>query len=480
MNEKHLFLRGRTYGWLLAAGVTLLGACTDAIEPESWDPGVSNTTLAAPEITAISNADGTKTILSWPVVFGAGGFQMSLFDITNASEPKAIVTDTIIDGSTCEFPREDDSNYKLVVKTLGNEKYNNKGSEEVEVLFSSLVPKIHEAAIPAGTDLAVWLQENQSVIDGQTEEWAVELTCGETYEMNNSFYVGKLPVTFRSSDKNGVPPTIVMGETAGFITESGVKIKNLNFDCSNMTNKKAAIVACPSSPSIDKTTDYYLIDSNTPFVLQNCKITGLKTNLFYDGGKEWAIHTQMIKDCIIEVDHATMGNNGAEICNLAKGFCFDFKILNSTIYSKETSSKDAALIVYSSKRPNQILGGIYPTNLVQILNSTFVNFQYKKSICNYTKLGGQKMFTINVDKCIFLDCGNDRVARDFCGNGNGNETRQFGQNNYWYDGKKGDTGRAIGENLGVDPQFTQNADGIFMVGNAAIVEAGLGDPRGLQ
>ena len=126
------------------------------------------------------------------------------------------------------------------------------------------------------------------------------------------------------------------------------------------------------------------------------------------------------------------------------------------------------------------MGGIYPTNLVQILNSTFVNFQYKKSICAYTRLGGQKMFTINVDKCIFLDCGNNRVARDLCGNGNGNETRQFGQNNYWYDGKKGDTGRAIGENLGVDPQFTQNADGIYVVGNAALKEAGLGDPRGLQ
>ena len=135
MNKKHLFLRGRTYGWLLAASVTLLGACTDAIEPETWHPGVSNTTLAAPEITAMSNADGTRTILSWPVVFGAGGFQMSLYDVTNASQPRTIVTDTIIDGSTCEFPREDDSNYKLIVKTLGNEKYNNKESEEIEKMF---------------------------------------------------------------------------------------------------------------------------------------------------------------------------------------------------------------------------------------------------------------------------------------------------------------------------------------------------------
>lgn len=479
MNEKHLFLRGRTYGWLLAASVMLFGACTDAIEPETFDPGVSNATLAAPEITAMASADGKSTILSWPVLFGAGGFQMSLYKLEGGTEV-AIVTDTIIDGSTCELPREDDTNYKLLVQTLGNEKYNNKASEQVEFLFSSLVPKIHENLIPAGTDLTVWLQENQSVIDAQTEEWAIELQCGETYQMSGSFYVGTLPFTLRSSDKNGVPPTIVMGENAGIVTESGIKIKNLNFDCSNMTNKKTGIISYSSSPTIDKTKDFYLINEKTPVVLQNCKITGLKTNLFYDGGKEWAVHTQMVTDCIIEVDHEAMGNNGAEIFNMAKGFCFDLRFLNSTLYSKETSSKDAAFIVYTGKRPNQICGGIYPTNIVQVLNSTFVNFQYKKSICAYTRLGGQSMFTIEMDKCIFLDCGNNRVARDFCGNGNGNETQEIRVNNYWYDGAKGDTGRAIGDNLGLDPQFSQNENGIFVVGNAELKAAGLGDPRGLQ
>lgn len=480
MNEKHLFLRGRTYGWLLATSVMLFGACTDAIEPETFDPGVSNATLAAPEITAVANADGTKTILSWPVVFGAGGFQMSLYDITNAASPRAIVTDTIIDGSTCEFPREDDSNYKLLVKTLGNEKYNNQGSEEVEVLFSSLVPKIHEATIPANTDLAAWLQENQSVIDGQTEEWAVELTCGETYYMNGSFYVGKLPFTLRSSDKNGVPPTIIMGETAGFITESGIKIKNLSFDCSNMTNKKAGLVIYPSSPTVEAQSGYYPIGKETPVVFQNCRIKALKSNLVYDNGKQWAIMVQMIKDCVIELDQEAMSSNGTHIFNNAGGFCFDAEILGSTIYSTTTGNK-SFLITYKGVRPDQIASGkISPTNLVKVYQSTFVNVSKKNSICNYSRLGGRSMFTINLDKCIFLDCGNNRVARDFCGNGNGNETRQIGENNYWFDGAKGDTGRAIGENIGVDPQFTQNADGIYVVGNSALIEAGLGDPRGLQ
>lgn len=89
---------------LLPIGLFLFGGCTKTIDVESFDSGVYNTNLPAPTIMFSANADGTKTVLSWPVVMGAGGFQMSLYDVHEESNPIAVVTDTIIDGSACELP----------------------------------------------------------------------------------------------------------------------------------------------------------------------------------------------------------------------------------------------------------------------------------------------------------------------------------------------------------------------------------------
>ena len=483
MNEKHLFLRGRTYGWLLATSVMLFGACTDAIEPETWDPGVSNVTLAAPEVADAPNAKGDGTILSWPVVYGAGGFQLSLYDVTTPDAPITIFEDSIIDGHTCTVPREDDTAYKLVVQTLGNEKYNNLPSEKTEYLFTTIVPKIHENPIPGGTDLSVWLADNKSVIESQTEEFAVELTAGQTYKMSTPFYLGKVPFTLRSSSKTE-RAYIEMGETAGFIIESGIKIKRINFDCTNMTSKTAAIIAYPKEPTVEAIDGYYVIGSseateNTPVVLQQCNIKALKTNLFYDSGTQWTVFTEMITDCIIELDQAAMDANGAHIFNNSKGMSFHTTIENSTIYST-TQSRKSFLITYTGKRPDQIANGkISPTCDVNVLNNTFVNVAYKNSICNYGRLGGRNIFTIQLKFNIFLDCGNNRVGRDFCGNGNGNENRDMASNNFWYNGAIGDTNRKVCPNPGLDPQFTQTEEGIFMVGNPELNAGQFGDPRGL-
>ncbi len=81
MRSEHLFLCGKAHGLWLAAGLFLFGSCTQAIDGDKFDSGVYNTTLLPPSITASASADGSKTVLSWPVVMGAKGIQMSLYDI---------------------------------------------------------------------------------------------------------------------------------------------------------------------------------------------------------------------------------------------------------------------------------------------------------------------------------------------------------------------------------------------------------------
>ena len=138
---KH-FRKGLLYWSFSIATIFTLNSCTQGIDPESFDPGVSNTQLTAPTITAVSSADGSETILSWPVVMGAGGFQMSLYNINDEQKPIAIFEDSIIDGCQCSVPRAEDTNYKLEVKTLGNDKYNNLASEVSEFKFTTFVWRI--------------------------------------------------------------------------------------------------------------------------------------------------------------------------------------------------------------------------------------------------------------------------------------------------------------------------------------------------
>lgn len=489
MNKKHLFLKGRTYGWLLAASVTLLGACTDAIEPETFHPGVSNTTLGTPEITAVASADGKSTILSWPVLMGAGGFQMSLYKLAGNTEI-AIVTDTIIDGSTCEFPREDDTNYKLLVQTLGNEKYNNKGSEQIEFLFSSLVPKIHDEAIPAGTDLFQWFNEHQAVISAATEEYAIELTCGTTYKLSDKIEIGNLPFTLRSSDKTGTAPVIEMEGTAAIVTESGIKIKNVDFDCTNMTDANSAVIMFSKNHSYDKTKNHYLIGDGYPVVLQNCNIKNVSTRLIWDQKEPYVLDNLLIEDCVIGLDQVAQKGKNTHAIELSNSFPMNFTVQRSTIYST-TEVKDkgkAYFVAYMNERPQNLVNGLYPACYINWYNNTMVNVNKGSkagdgsSFANWGRLKGQKVANVDVKNNIFLNCSGDRVVRQsFLQGQNGGMIHNFENNLYWYNGgastadwDKGD--RKVNE----DPQLTQNAEGIFVVGNSAAAAANLGDPRGLQ
>ena len=478
--QENKFFRAGSGVVIFFAMLSMAASCGEYYTPEAFDPGVKNTTLAAPDITAVSNGDGSRTILSWPVIFGAGGFKMSLYDISDEANPVTIVKDTVIDGSKVELPRTDDTNYRLIVQTLGNEKYNNSPSAETEFLFSSLVPKINGSPLPAGTDLAGYLSSQQGAIDAMTEEFAVELTSGETYVMNGTFNFGQHPFTLRSSRK-GVPAIIEFGETAGFVTETGLKLKNVFIKAEGMTGKDKAVISYAKTPTKEKESNYFMIEKTMPVVLQDVRISGLKCNLFYDNGQPWCVFTQLVKNCVIELDQVAMDGNGpSHIFNNAKGFCFDLEVVNSTVYSINQSSK-SLLVTYAGVRPTQIAGGaISPTNDIKILRSTFKQVSYKTNWTNIGRLGGQSMYHLTVDRCIFNDCANNAVARYLYANSNDNITWSVTDNNYWYDGAMGDTGRSKGTRVEGDPQLVQHADGYFIVNGPEVKAAGLGDPRGLQ
>lgn len=488
MKNKYLFLRGKTYVLLFATGIFLFGSCTQAIDGSNFDSGVHNTTLNPPTITAIANADGSKTVLSWPVIMGAGGIKMSLYDINEPSVPIAIVTDTIIDGSTCELPRAEDTNYKLVVKAIGNEKYNNKDSEETEFLFTSIVPKINATPIPAGTDISQWFADNKTLIEAQTEEYAIELIGGAEYIMTDEIELGNVLFNLRSDSKVN-NATIKMGENAGFITETGIKMKYVNFECSGMTGDNSSILKFSKNHSYDLTAKHYLIGSGKSVVFQNCNIKGLVTRMIWDQKEPYVFDNMLIKKCIIEQDQNAQLAKGAHTIELSNSFPMTFALEGSTVYSTTSTAKGKYVyfVAYMSDRPQNLVNGLYPTCTINWFNNTMVNMTkstsgQKQGFANWGKLKGQKVCIMNVRNNIFVDCsGNYVVRQSFTQGQQTGMVQSYEKNCYWYNGAStGSVDWNMNDRVDFDPQLTQTAEGIYKVGGAEVKAAGIGDPRGLQ
>ena len=137
-----------------AVGALLLSSCAqDGFDDEKYDNGVYNTQLEAPsadDITVTASPDGSQQTISWPVVFGAGGYHVVL---ENSSSGELVV-DSVFDGTSFATARIGDTNYKLSLSVEGNEDRGNIGSEPVIKEFNTFTPAF--ASIPAGQDIAAW------------------------------------------------------------------------------------------------------------------------------------------------------------------------------------------------------------------------------------------------------------------------------------------------------------------------------------
>lgn len=75
--------------------------------------GVTNAQLESPEeinFATTTNADGSENLkLSWSVVMGAGGYKVNVHNMNDPVNPVAVVTDSIIDGSSMSFAKLEDT-----------------------------------------------------------------------------------------------------------------------------------------------------------------------------------------------------------------------------------------------------------------------------------------------------------------------------------------------------------------------------------
>lgn len=427
------------------------------------------------KFTVITTTEGDKVKVEWPVVYGAGGYQFSFYNVDDPDNPIAIGNENeVIDKCSVERDIREDTRYKVIVKALGNPKYDNKEAQTAtEVSYSTLVPS---TVIPDNTDLAVYFE--QYPIPETADEIAYELVPGGNYTMSNTVNLGLTKLTLRG-DKIHHAKLTLTGNGVFLSDGAGLKFKFIDVDCSEFTGNAVITYNSNQNPAAVSNGWVTIV---SPVLIQSCKIFGLTKKLIHDSKKKYMLSSFTIKDCIIEQNTA----DKIHLIYIEGGIIKDLLLTNSTFYNKQQNS--GYFIQYNNTRITTnsewkdkygwIKAGI------NITNCTFWQIVKEGQMGNYSGLA-QKGNYIIVTNNIFVDCGKKEVIRRLTGgNMNMDSPRTFGSNSYWYDGAFVDgeisnnydnSGTAIKDNPALeDPQ-----NGNFTVHGNSQLENHTGDPRWL-
>lgn len=473
MKSKQLFLlRKKGHALVMATSMLLFCACLDGYKDDTtFTSDVKGVELESPkadDVRITYSADGSKQTISWSVVYGAGGYSFSLYIVDDPENPIAVGEENqVIDGCSATRDLQEDTKYKLCLKTLGNEKYNNKeASAATELAYSTLLPTY--AVIPDGTDIYEYFQENP--IPESKDELAYDLIAGGTYSLSGLVDFGTHKITFRGDKVHR--PTIAYAAKGGLATTAGLKIKFIDFDCTaSPINSILSFSATPDEALLKNT--FYII--NDPVVIQSCNFKSLDGQLIYDNKKKYCPVVVLIKDCVVDM------NTTARVINMngGNGYINDLTIQNST-FSNVVGKANAYFIQYNGTgRPDR---AGFLTGSINLYNNTLYNIAYGKNICNYDAMRGRKEVSLNLSKNIFVDSGKEgQVVRMLLGGANG-MVMDFRSNSYWYNGNfpTGETGwDKSSTHLEVDPMFKDPNGGDFTVQSPDHIAVGCGDPRWL-
>jgi len=403
---------------LLLAGLTT--SCSEGADcDEVFQSSVHDTQLQSPELSFANKmtTSGSEVVqVSWPVVYGAGGYKVSVQNVDDPSSPVTVVNDSIVDGTSFTFPKKEDTNYSVSVLTLGNtELRNTDASAPTTVAYSTMIPG---QLIPAGTEnIAAWINEHMVDTD---EEQAFELEAGATYVLDDAIDFSDKKVTFRGSKANR--PTLVLGEKGVVRTSSGLNVKFINFDCTNQVAKGSGngvygvIEMSPEPPACREnplaTMNSYYLDET--ILIKDCMFKNVHGCLFAVGNCSWGLEDLRIDNCIIQLDSDGKSNwSNGSIFSAYSNFYYkgeqnsyyggfkNFVLKNSTVYNIQANSTN-----YFMRWNNKDLKRCIPTQLqegkLSISNCTLSKVMTGKNWGDRTP--NTKEFVVSFNNNVVYDC----------------------------------------------------------------------------
>ena len=285
---------------------------------------------------------------------------------------------------------------------MGNETLNNKEAGTATVFsYSTLVPAV---TIPEGQDIAEYINAN---LQSSDKEQGFELEGGKTYTLNGIVDFGLNTVTFRGDKSNR--PTVIIGSEGGLVTQGGLKVKFINFDCMAMTQIGVLTLSDSPSETISTETlgykagganqDGYVIVN--PVIFQDCNFKNVKNSILYGNKKNWSLSDFRINDCIIQLISGS--NPVINLYGASNGLIKDLTIKNSTFYNLSDNTS-AYFIRYSNSsnaQPKKIYGSSNNSSTFDISYNTFCKTMNGKDFAN--NMANTNTLVFNVDHNIFYD-----------------------------------------------------------------------------
>jgi hypothetical protein len=479
--------------FLLVTIVLLATSCVDGFkETEVFSSSVRNTTLRSPDsLVFTQDSKGSTVTVSWPVVYGAGGYKVSLYIVDDPTNPVAVgALNQIVDGDTIQRPLKSETKYKAFVQTLGNAAYNNKDAvDTTKKAYSTYT--VSYATIPSGTDLYTYFQTNP--VPSSTTTILYDLEQNGSYTMSGNVSLGLTSVYFRGDKVHH--PKITMSNGVFISDGAGLVLNRIDFDCSSFTGSGLITFNSTLNPSATTCTWGTLVN---PLVsLQSCKIVGLASPLVYDNGKKYALQTLLINDCVIGQNVASKN-----LISMGGGYVKDLTISNSTIYNVQLATGGYLIQYANSTNASKITGANWATGSVSLTSSTFWQVCPNNAITNYSGFSSSASNTLNLQNNIFVDCDKVKsISASMCVNSK-TPARNYANNTYWVTSGTTVTTTAsklppgcplyeilsttysFADNSGTviqsDPQFQDPVNANFKVLGTAQIAAKTGDPRWLQ
>ena len=305
---KKMTLRKLFGGLCCAAMVMFAASCAQGVDDETWTSGVSGVQLESPAADAIAfslatDASGNEQVkVVWPVSMGAGGYDVHVVNVNDPENPEIVVDHQMVDGCSLLFPLGEDTNYEVSILTLGNEKYNNTGAASATTVpFSTM---IGGQTIPAGTEIGQYITDwmtahadeyAAAMASDPNFEWAFDLERGAAYTLSVPAKSGLIPIRLRGTQGNR--PVVTVSETGCLSPAAGLKIKNVNFDCTAAT--ALGLILMDDSRTDLPVNSNKVMQCPYPIRIESCWVKELPKSLFNIGYGAWGVKEFRMSDCMV-------------------------------------------------------------------------------------------------------------------------------------------------------------------------------------
>ena len=475
MKKNHLLATMKLCLLALGSSTLLFTSCAkDGYDnDEKFESSVTNTQLASPDADKISitpSPDGTTMTIEWPIVIGAGGYQITLTDVSDAENP-VVIASQVVDGcSVAGLPRGEDMYYQLELKTLGNASKGNTDAPTATVKAFSTATET-TGTIPTGNDLAKWFAANP--IPDSDDMLYYDLVAGGTYTLNSMLDFQGHKVTLRCKSKTN-RAVVTYGEDGGLACGNAFGLRYLIFECANSSKPFFSLSTTPGMEADAEHNNHYIITE--PITFAYCEMRNVNSYFVYDNKKKYCVATFLVNECVVKMSSDESMKTGAAFqCYDGGGFICNLTLQNSTFWNSN-SNKQNYFIRYANAGRADRAG--FTSSSINMINCTFYNIAKQGQMCNHSGFDGDKYTNYTITKNIFVDCGSNQVARRILGR-RGTGVIVFNLNTYMFDGAVGtdQTGYDDGSILTTDPGFADAPNGDFTISGEEQLANQTGDPR---